>query len=122
MVYVKFVPALILAVRCNHDQSIRKRTIFVGFSGKYTGGSESHNTFLPADYLTVDGKADIVVHNAQSYQNLLKSADRAEAIEGIKRGLQDVEAGRTRPFAEFDREMREMFDIPSRKAFSEQQT
>lgn len=61
--------------------------------------------------LTVDGKAELVVQDAQSYQRLLEAIDRAEAIEGIKRRLQDVEAGRTRPFAEFEQEMRLKYDI-----------
>ncbi len=61
--------------------------------------------------LTIDGKAELVVQDAQSYQKLLEAVDRAEAIEGIKRGLQDVEAGRTRPFAEFDLEMRQKYGI-----------
>ena len=34
--------------------------------------------------LTVNGRAELVVHDAASYQALL---DRAQAIEGIRRGL-----------------------------------
>jgi prevent-host-death family protein len=43
--------------------------------------------------LTVNGKAELVVQDAEAYQALL---DRVEAIEGIQRGLADVKAGRTR--------------------------
>ena len=62
--------------------------------------------------LTVNGKAELVVQDAQSYQRLLDLIDRLEAIEGIKRGLADVDAGRTKPLAQFDAEMREKYGIP----------
>jgi prevent-host-death family protein len=44
--------------------------------------------------LTINGKAELVVQDAEAYQALL---DRVEAIEGIQRGLADVKAGRTKP-------------------------
>lgn len=50
--------------------------------------------------LTVNGRAEVVVQDAEAYQKLLEAVDRAEALEGIRRGLEDVKAGRTRPFAE----------------------
>ena len=50
--------------------------------------------------LTVNGRAEIVVQDAEAYQKLLEAVDRAEALEGIRRGLEDVKAGRTRPLAD----------------------
>jgi len=51
--------------------------------------------------LTINGKAELVVQDAEAYQALL---DRVEAIEGIQRGLADVNAGRTKPARQvFDR-------------------
>ena len=58
--------------------------------------------------LTVNGKAELVVQDAESYQHMLDSLDRTEAIEGIRRGLEDVENGRTQP-------LREALDEISRK-------
>ena len=59
--------------------------------------------------LTFNGKAELVVQDAEAYQALL---DRVEAIEGIQRGLADVKAGRTRPARQvFDR-LRRKHDIP----------
>ncbi len=52
--------------------------------------------------LTVNGKAELVVQDAQSYQKLLDTLERLEAIAGIKQGLEDVEAGRTTSLSEFD--------------------
>ena len=41
--------------------------------------------------LTVNGKAELVVQDAESYQKLLEVKDRMEAIEGIKRGLESMD-------------------------------
>ncbi len=58
--------------------------------------------------LTVNGKAELVVQDAESYQELLDLKDRAETIEGVRKGLESMKAGRTRPieevFAEIERE------------------
>ena len=43
--------------------------------------------------LTVNGKAEVVVQDAASYQAMLDLLDRAEAIAGIQRGLDSVEKG-----------------------------
>ena len=42
--------------------------------------------------LTINGRAEAVVHDADAYQLLL---DRLETVEGLQRGLADVKAGRT---------------------------
>jgi predicted transcriptional regulator len=41
-----------------------------------------------------------------------EAQDRAEAIEGIRRGLEDVAAGRVRPLAEFIAEQRAKHNLP----------
>ena len=46
--------------------------------------------------LTVNGEAAAVVQDAESYQRLLDIAARADAREGIRQGLQDARAGRTK--------------------------
>ncbi len=51
--------------------------------------------------LTVNGKAALVVQDAESYQELLEAKDRVEAIEGIRRGLESMKAGRGTPAEEF---------------------
>jgi PHD/YefM family antitoxin component YafN of YafNO toxin-antitoxin module len=55
--------------------------------------------------LTVNGKAEAVVQDAEAYQRLLDIAAQADAVEGIRQGLEDVKKGRTRPA----REVLEMF-------------
>jgi prevent-host-death family protein len=62
--------------------------------------------------LTVNGKAAAVVHDPDSYQEYLREKDRHEAIAGIRRGLADVKAGRTRPAEDVFRDLFERFGIP----------
>ncbi|HZD77922.1 MAG TPA: type II toxin-antitoxin system Phd/YefM family antitoxin [Acidobacteriaceae bacterium] len=50
--------------------------------------------------LTVNGRAEMVVQDAASYQATLDALERAEANEGIRRGLQAVAEGRTQPLRE----------------------
>ena len=45
--------------------------------------------------LTVNGKAEAVLQDAEAYQRLLDIAARADAREGIRQGLSDVKKGRT---------------------------
>ena len=56
--------------------------------------------------LTVKGKPVAVVQDAEAYQRLLDIATQSDAGEGIRQGLEDVQAGRVRParsfFAEFE--------------------
>lgn len=62
--------------------------------------------------LTVNGRAELVVQDADAYQKLLVEVDRLHALEGIKRGLDDVNNGRTLSLDEFDAQMRGRYDIP----------
>src|ERR1044072_3755353 len=51
--------------------------------------------------LTVNGKSELVVQDAESYQQLLDAKDRMEAIEGIKRGLDSMKGRRGKSATEF---------------------
>ncbi len=64
--------------------------------------------------LTVNGRADLVVQDAASYQKLLDHIDELEAISGIRRGLADVDAGLVTPLEDFDKTFREKHGIPRR--------
>ncbi len=59
--------------------------------------------------LTINGKAELVVQDANAYQALL---DRVEAIEGIQRGLTDVKAGRVKPARRVFSRLRRAHGIP----------
>jgi prevent-host-death family protein len=56
--------------------------------------------------LTVNGKAEIVVQDAESYQRMLNLLDRAETIEAVREGLESARQGKTMSLDEFDKEMR----------------
>jgi len=61
--------------------------------------------------LTVNGKAEIVVQDAESYQILLDKIEQVETIEGIRLGLEDMKAGRMRPASEVFADMRRKLNI-----------
>jgi prevent-host-death family protein len=63
--------------------------------------------------LTVNGKAELVVQDAESYQKLLDALEKLEVIAGIKKGLEDVKAGRTTSLSEFEQEMQQKYGISS---------
>jgi hypothetical protein len=56
--------------------------------------------------LTVNGKAALVVQDAESYQRLLDLIEPAEAIEGIRRGLASAARGEGRPVEDVFAELR----------------
>ena len=47
--------------------------------------------------LTVNGKAAAVLQDAEAYQRLLDLAAEANAAEGVRQGLEDLQNRRTRP-------------------------
>jgi len=61
--------------------------------------------------LTVNGKAQLIVQDAESYQSILDAMDRAEAIEGIKRGLESVARGEGKPLKQAFAELRRKLDV-----------
>ena len=47
--------------------------------------------------LTVNGRAELVVQDAESYQLILERLERAETVAAIRRGMNDAEEGRMIP-------------------------
>lgn len=62
--------------------------------------------------LTVDGQPKAILLHPAEYQRLLDLAAEASADEGIRQGLADIAAGRTRPAREVFDELRERYRIP----------
>lgn len=50
--------------------------------------------------LTINGKAELVVQDAASYQRLLELAEQAEMMAFLRESREDIEAGRTEPALE----------------------
>ena len=62
--------------------------------------------------LTVNGKAEAIVQDAEAYQRLLDIAAQVDILEGIRQSLEDVKAGRVYPAREFLSAFRRKHGIP----------
>ena len=51
--------------------------------------------------LTINGKAELVVQDAAAYQKLRQVAEDARVLEGIRQGIEDMNADRTVSLDEF---------------------
>jgi prevent-host-death family protein len=61
--------------------------------------------------LTINGKAALVVQDAESYQRLLDVAEEARVLDGIRKGLEDMKAGRSVSLGEFKKRIRSKHGI-----------
>ena len=62
--------------------------------------------------LTVNGKADMVVIDAESFDEYLREKDQLDMIASVNRGIDDMRAGRTKPaeqvFREFEKKYKHL--------------
>ena len=56
--------------------------------------------------LTVNGKAKLVIQDADAYQSLLDEVERSRFIEAVRQGLRESEQGLGRPAEEVYAEMK----------------
>jgi PHD/YefM family antitoxin component YafN of YafNO toxin-antitoxin module len=56
--------------------------------------------------LTVNGRAEVVVQDAASYQTLLDRLERAETLAGIREGLEQARRGETISAEDAERRLR----------------
>jgi len=56
--------------------------------------------------LTVNGRAELVVQDAESYQLMLDRLQRAETVAAIREGLTEMERGAGIPLAEAEAKLR----------------
>ncbi len=56
--------------------------------------------------LTVNGRAEVVVQDAASYQALLDRLERAETIAAIRQGMEQFERGEGIPLKQAERRIR----------------
>jgi PHD/YefM family antitoxin component YafN of YafNO toxin-antitoxin module len=69
------------------------------------------------EVLTVNGKAELVVQDARSYQKLLNQAAEAEAVEILKRRLKAVARGvKSRPLAKVLDDLGRKYESPRKRA------
>lgn len=58
--------------------------------------------------LTINGKAELVVQDAASYQKLLEIAERAEEMEALRVAVEEMRAGKGIPAEDVLAEMRQI--------------
>jgi prevent-host-death family protein len=56
--------------------------------------------------LTVNGRAEIIVQDADSYQTLLDRLERAETVAAIRQGMEQFERGEGIPLKQAERRLR----------------
>lgn len=56
--------------------------------------------------LTVNGRAEVVVQDAASYQALLDRLERAETVTAIRQGMEQIERGEGIPLKQAERRLR----------------
>jgi prevent-host-death family protein len=93
------------------SKDIQSLTTFRRKSGKFL--KHLKKTKRPV-ILTVNGKAEAVVQDAEAYQRLLDLAARADVYEAIRQSEEDIAHGRMRPAREVFDELRRRYRIPRR--------
>jgi len=98
-----------MKARLDISKDIHSLTNFRRQSGKFLKQLKKSKRPM---VLTVNGKAEAIVQDAEAYQRLLDIAARADVYEALRQGLDDIAEGRTRPAREFFEEFRRRHGIP----------
>ena len=69
----------------------------------YVGQLKKRKTPL---VLTVNGRAELVVQDAESYQVMLDRLERAETVAAIRRGIEQTKRGEGIPLEEAEKRLR----------------
>jgi prevent-host-death family protein len=65
------------------------------------------------EVLTVNGRASIVVQDAEAYQRVLELADRMDELLAVREGLDSIEQGEGVSLEDLDREVRAKHEPPN---------
>ena len=84
-------------------REIRSVTEFQRNIKDYVGRLKKNKTPL---VLTVNGRAELVVQDAESYQVMLERLERAETLAAIKRGIDQFERREGIPLEEAEKKLR----------------
>jgi PHD/YefM family antitoxin component YafN of YafNO toxin-antitoxin module len=63
--------------------------------------------------LTVNGRAELVVLEADAYEEMLEKIEQAETIRAIKNGIEAFENGQAKPAREALADLKQKYDIQS---------
>ena len=84
-------------------REIRSVTEFQRNIKEYVGRLKSNKSPM---VLTVNGRAELVVQNAGSYQEMLDRLEYAETVAAIRRGMDQAVRGEGVPLAEAEKQLR----------------
>ena len=84
-------------------REVRSVTEFQRNIKDYVGRLKENKTPL---VLTVNGRAELVVQDAESYQIMLERLERAETLAALRRGREDADKGRMMPLADAAKKLR----------------
>lgn len=84
-------------------REIRSVTEFQRNIKDYVGRLKQNKTPL---VLTVNGRAELVVQDAESYQLILERLERAETLAAIRRGMEQFDRGEGIPLDEAEDRLR----------------
>ena len=84
-------------------REVRSVTEFQRNLKDYVGRLKDKKTPL---VLTVNGQAELIVQDADSYQELLDRLERAETVAGIRKGMEQFERGEGIPLQQAERRLR----------------
>ena len=93
----------------NLSQDIHPLTNFKRNSSEFI--NQMKQTHRPV-VLTVNGRAELVVQDADSYQQILDRLEQFEAVEAIRLGIAAAEEGRVKPARQALRELQAQLGIP----------
>jgi len=83
-------------------REVRSVTEFQRNIKGYVGRLKKKKTPL---VLTVNGRAELVVQDARSYQEMLDRLERAETVAAIRRGIEQAERGEGIPLDEAEKRL-----------------
>lgn len=84
-------------------REVRSVTEFQRNIKDYVGRLREKKTPL---VLTVNGRAELVVQDAESYQLILERLERAETLAAIRRGMEQLDRGEGIPLDEAEARLR----------------
>jgi PHD/YefM family antitoxin component YafN of YafNO toxin-antitoxin module len=84
-------------------REVRSVTEFQRNMKEYVGRLKDKKTAM---VLTVNGRAELVVQDAESYQLILERLERAETASAIRRGMEQAERGEGIPLKKAEKLLR----------------
>jgi PHD/YefM family antitoxin component YafN of YafNO toxin-antitoxin module len=91
-------------------RDVRSVTEFQRNLKEYVGRLKGKKTPL---VLTVNGRAELIVQDADSYQTLLDRLERAETVAAIRQGMEQFERGEGIPLKQAERRLRKKHGFSS---------